>query len=97
MTSSIATLLDLWITKSIIIVMIMTIVNSSLLHTLLHYAPYTWCVSVTYTSVLSSVRIVFAALVSVGVHLAASQTRAACAGHATSHVRLVPVPARTAA
>jgi len=35
--------------------------------------------------------------VSVGVHLAASQTRAVCAGHAMSHVRLVPVLARTAA
>jgi hypothetical protein len=48
------------------------------------------------TRVLSSVHIVFAARVSVGVHLAASQTRAVCAGHATSHVRLVPVLARTA-
>jgi len=74
-----------------------TSVNSSLLHSLLHYAPYNWCVSITDTHVLTSVGIVFTARVSVGVHLAASQTRVVCAGRAMSRVRLVPVLARTAA
>ena len=78
-------------------VMTYTLLNSSLLHLLLHCAPYNRCIWMTDTSVLTSVGIVFPARVSVGVRLAASQTRVVCAGHATSHVRLVPVLARTAA
>jgi len=74
-----------------------TLLNSSLLHSLLHYAPYNRCVSMTDTSLLTSVGIMFLARVSVGVHLEASQTRVVCVGHATSHVRLVPVLARTVA
>jgi len=74
-----------------------TLLNTSWLHSLLHCAPYSRCVAMTGTSVLTSVGIMSVAHVSVDVHLAVSQTRVACAGHAMNHVRLVPVLARIAA